>query len=155
MRCQVGNLAPAAVLFALTLSACVSESPLRGEGAASRRPSGVISGWAGQQCEVSIPSTRVVRTNSAWAAVWTALGKPAPKADFSKNFAVAVFLGRKPTGGFSVEFLSPRKDTSGALLIPYREKRPQGFVTQMISQPYSVRIFKGAPPLVRVISESP
>ncbi len=155
MRCQVGNLAPAAVLFALSLSACVSESPLRGEGAASRRRSGVITSWQGQQCGVSIPTARVVRTASAWAAVWTALGKPPPAADFSKSFAVAVFLGRKPTGGFSVEFLPPRKDTSGALLIPYREKRPQGFVTQAISQPFAVRIFRGTPFRVSVISESP
>lgn len=106
--------------------------------------------WNGQTCGVSAPSTRVILTHSQWSALWQDIGAPAPDVDLSKNFAVAVFLGGRRTGGFSVGFREPRRDPSGTLVVSFKTHEPQGFAIQMLTRPYAVRLFAGTETAVRV-----
>ena len=62
-----------------------------------------------------------------------------PAVDFSKEFVVAVFLGSRPTAGFSVEIVGTRDDGAG-LVVQYRETRPPAgaIVAQVLTMPYHI-----------------
>ena len=83
---------------------------------------------------------RVVTDANGWSRLWLMIGQDAPPLDFAKYYAVAVFAGERPTGGYAVEFLDPiakGKDT----VVRYRVPTPTGFTTQAITQPWKVRAF--------------
>ncbi|MBI4422411.1 MAG: protease complex subunit PrcB family protein [Elusimicrobia bacterium] len=100
--------------------------------------------WRGAFCAQAQPSARIVESPAEWSDLWrAALNQPAPVVDFSRHFALAVFLGSKPTGGFGVEFLDPISD-GRELLLRYRvrEPAPDGMVTQAFTQPYAVKLYR-------------
>ena len=96
--------------------------------------------WKGQYGGPLEPGHETALDAKAWARLWARLGQAAPALDFTKYFAVAVFVGEKPTGGFTVEFLEPTVRDAG-LALRYRIKEPGGFSTQAIAQPWKVRAF--------------
>lgn len=101
--------------------------------------------WKGAFCTVREPEVLVVKTRPDWEGLWKRLGKAAPEADLDKNFAVAVFLGTRNTGGYGVVFEPP----SGPV-VRYLVKKPAGMVIQALTQPYAVRLFPKAPGEVKV-----
>ena len=79
------------------------------EDAAGLEVTGSLSVWEGGNCAVSKPETRTILNASEWKALWQEeFSKDPPEVDFEKHFAVAVFLGLRNTGGYSVEFAFPR-----------------------------------------------
>ena len=66
-----------------------------------------------------------VRTAAEWEALWRLHGgeRTRPAVDFGKEMVVAVFMGSRPTAGFSVEIVGTRVD-GPALVVQYRETRP-------------------------------
>ena len=58
---------------------------------------------------------------------------------FGKEIVVAVFMGSRPTAGFSVEIVSTRVD-GVALVVQYRETRParDAIVAQILTMPYHI-----------------
>jgi hypothetical protein len=66
------------------------------------------------------------RTAGEWQTLWTqhAGDRPRPQVDFSKEMVVAVFLGSRPTAGFSVEIVGAREE-GATLVVSYKETRPQ------------------------------
>jgi hypothetical protein len=83
----------------------------------------------------------VVRTSAEWSALWqqhAGEGKP-PAVDFTRSMVVAVFLGSRPTAGYSVEITRIEKQDAG-LLVTYREQRPTGtdMVAQMLTSPFHI-----------------
>lgn len=99
--------------------------------------------WEGPFCSVARPEARVVSDAAAWSALWKeAFGLEAPEVDFARKAAVAVFLGPRNTGGYSVEFLEPVPGRQ-SFVVRYRERRPspRGFVIQAFTQPYAIRLF--------------
>lgn len=68
--------------------------------------------------------TRTVEDEAAWKALWRTLSSgPPPAVDFAKERLVAVFLGPRPAGGYSVEFVDILT-TSTRLVVRYREQIP-------------------------------
>ena len=67
----------------------------------------------------------VVRAGADWTAFWTmhADGTPAAVISFSSEMVAGVFLGTRPTGGYSVEITGARPD-GNALVIEYVERAP-------------------------------
>ncbi|MDO8757513.1 MAG: protease complex subunit PrcB family protein, partial [Elusimicrobiota bacterium] len=49
--------------------------------------------------------TEVAADEDAWTRLWLRLGSDAPPLDFNTHFAVAVFAGERPTGGYMIELL--------------------------------------------------
>jgi hypothetical protein len=80
-----------------------------------------------------------VRSSDAWAALWTehAGTRERPSVDFGTDMVVGVFLGSRPTAGYSVEIASLRPDGDG-LIVQYREGKPrQGMITaQVLTSPF-------------------
>jgi hypothetical protein len=93
----------------------------------------------------------VVRTAAEWSALWKQHqpGQKPPAIDFTRFMAVGVFLGSRPSGGFSLEITAV--DREGAdLVVTYRESKPDPkmMVTQMLTSPFHVvRIDRHAGPV--------
>jgi len=82
------------------------------------------------------------RDSLGWRDLWkkTSSSK-APAIDFDKYVVACVFLGQRLTGGYWVEFGKPYiKDNR--MVIPYKEHKPTGFVTQALSYPYRLKAFE-------------
>jgi hypothetical protein len=67
----------------------------------------------------------VARTAPEFAALWRqhAGATPAPAVDFATRTVVAVFLGSRPTAGFTVEIIRT-KPAGGKLIVQWQERRP-------------------------------
>lgn len=115
----------AALLFAVPAHAKKAEKPME---------------WKGQYGGPIDPGTMVAADEGAWTRLWLMVGQDAPPLDFKKYFAVAVFPGERPTGGWTVEFLDP-VPKGPDVVVRYRVKEPAGFATQAIAQPWKIRAF--------------
>jgi hypothetical protein len=95
----------------------------------------------GTQSNVDSAKQAAAHTPQEFAALWRAhnYDKPAPKVDFAKEMVVAVFMGSRPTAGFSVEILSAA-ERGGQLVVTYRERMPsEGAMTaQILTAPYHI-----------------
>jgi hypothetical protein len=82
------------------------------------------------------------RSAAEWATLWNrhAGERARPPVDFSKEMVVAVFLGSRPTAGFSMEIVSAREE-GFTLIVQYRETRPPqagSVVAQILTSPYHI-----------------
>jgi len=102
--------------------------------------------WEGLS-PVANPMVVVVRTDEEWSTLWKAIGKFSPCASFKGYFAVAVFLGVKPTIGYHVEWTTPPAETYN--VVSYRVKENPAFGRGAF-QPYAVRRFPYAGGQIRV-----
>ena len=80
-----------------------------------------------------------VRTAAEWTSLWKEIGsaKPRPAVDFAKSTVLGIFLGSRPTAGFSV--VIDTIDRQGAeVVVIYRERgpAPTDMVAQMLTAPY-------------------
>jgi hypothetical protein len=95
----------------------------------------------GTQSNIDSPRQAVARTPAEWAALWKAhdFGRPAPTVDFNREMAAAVFMGSRPTGGFSVEIVSAG-ERDGSYVVGYRESSPRSdaITVQILTAPYHI-----------------
>ena len=81
----------------------------------------------------------IVRTPSEWSSLWKAHApsQSAPAVDFARQTVVGVFLGNRPTSGYSVEVLAARAD-NGVVVVEWAETRPDpGDITaQVVTAPF-------------------
>ncbi len=96
--------------------------------------------WKNQHGGPRAPSHQLISDVKGWEALWRGLGKDAPALDFKTHAAVAVFLGERPTGGWTVDFREPVV-RDGDLRVVYSIEAPKGFSTQAFTAPYVVRAF--------------
>lgn len=138
-------------LFAL--SACESGEALFGTGgedltAAEMAPSPIpsVNGrreWSGAASAAAIDMTVVVKDERGWQILWQLAGDAPPGAFPAGGMAVAVFLGPRPTGGYSVDI--PRvRSVADRVVVDYVESfpAPDMAVAQVITAPYSVEIVR-------------
>jgi hypothetical protein len=68
------------------------------------------------------------------------LGTP-PDVDFTKNNVVAIFMGQKNTGGYSISVKSITVDDNNTVTVKVRETRPDGgMVTTALTSPYCIAV---------------
>jgi len=89
-----------------------------------------------------------VRTAGEWATLWAqhAGERPKPAVDFSRDMVVAVFMGSRPTAGFTVEITGVRVE-GAALVVSYKETRPSpdSVAAQILTSPFHlVAVPRGA-----------
>jgi hypothetical protein len=81
----------------------------------------------------------VVKTPAAWKQLWQqhSPDRPLPAVDFTKEMVVGVFMGSRPTAGYSLEIVGAMEN-SGTLVVRYREALPpRGTMTaQVVTSPY-------------------
>ena len=95
----------------------------------------------GTQSNIDSPRQAIARTPAEWAALWNAhdFTRPAPSVDFDREMAAAVFVGSRPTGGFSVEIVSAA-ERDGSFVVGYRESSPRAdaITVQILTAPYHI-----------------
>jgi len=81
----------------------------------------------------------LVRTDAEWTKLWQqhSPDRPRPAIDFSKEMVVGVFMGSRPSAGFSTAIVSTTV-ANGALIVRYTETMPSsGSVSaQVLTFPY-------------------
>jgi hypothetical protein len=83
-------------------------------------------------------STMVITSNEELKSLYKELGwSDVPKVDFGKNSVVALFMGQKNKGGYSigVKSISINNDTA---TIKVMETEPNGMSTMAITNPYCI-----------------
>jgi hypothetical protein len=104
-------------------------------------PAPVRSIEKGLDSQLDTARQATARTAAEWEALWRLHGgeRTRPAVDFGKEMVVAVFMGSRPTAGFSVEIVGTRVEGS-ALVVQYRETRPaaDAFVAQVLTMPYHI-----------------
>jgi hypothetical protein len=92
----------------------------------------------GTRSQIQEPRQVVVRTAADWQTLWMAHdSSAAPSVDFSRAIVVGVFLGSRPTAGFSVRITAvSAKD--GSAVVQYVEGRPRpgGMTAQVLTSPF-------------------
>jgi hypothetical protein len=80
---------------------------------------------ADQMSAVAASRQVVVKTAAEFEKLWRehAPGRPAPTVDFTKNMVIAVFLGSRPSAGYSVEITEVRREGE-ALVVTWAERSP-------------------------------
>jgi len=80
-----------------------------------------------------------VKTTEAWKQLWQqhSPDRPLPAVDFTKEMVVGVFMGSRPSAGYTLEIVSAI-EASGTLVVRYSEASPsRGTMTaQVITSPY-------------------
>jgi hypothetical protein len=101
----------------------------------------------GAQSDIESPRQAVARTVAEWDALWRAHtgsgrrgeGSAAPTIDFDRETVVAVFVGSRPTGGFSVA-IGSATERDGTLVVAYHETSPPpgAIAAQVLTFPYHI-----------------
>jgi hypothetical protein len=90
---------------------------------------------------ITEPRQVVVRSAAELTALWKEHGssQPVPSVNFSREIVAAVFLGTRPTGGFSVEIVGTREE-GDAVVIEYAEQKPgrADIVSQVLTSPFHI-----------------
>jgi len=82
-----------------------------------------------------------VRTEAEWRALWKTHGasQAVPAVEFSTHAVAAVFLGTRPTSGFSVDTVGTHRE-GDTLVIEYVERRPNpgAIVSQVLTSSFHI-----------------
>ena len=112
----------AAVVFGLTM----------------QTPSPIVTIARDTMSQVESPRQIVARTQAEWVALWRdhAGATSPPTVDLTTRTVVAVFLGSRSTGGYTVEITGTRQQ-GPALVVQWRERRPapDQVAAQVITSP--------------------
>jgi hypothetical protein len=95
----------------------------------------------GDQSNVDDAKQVVVRTDAEWAKLWNqhSPDHQRPPVDFSRQMVIGVFMGSRPTAGFSVDIISTIQ-ANGVLTVRYREVLPprNAVTAQVITSPFDL-----------------
>lgn len=93
----------------------------------------------GTLSEVAAERRVVVRESVEWTATWRqhAPSRAEPAVDFSREMVVGVFLGQRPTAGYSVEVAGYR-EAGNDVVVLYREGQParDAITAQILTSPF-------------------
>jgi hypothetical protein len=119
---------------------------LAGTVAAAEKSPGVavVKEWSGAYSAQETAKRVVVKDQKGWEEVWAGMNgnitpKPeTPKIDFTRQMVLAVFMGTRNTGGYSVKITGI--ESNGKLKVKVKESSPPpgGMVTEALTAPYHV-----------------
>lgn len=125
------------IALAIALAAALLQTPATASPA--KTPEAPMTIDKGDQSNVDDGKQVVVRTEAEWTTLWRqhTPDRKRPAVDFSRAMVVGVFMGSRPTAGFSVDIVSTIQ-ANGVLMVRYRETQPpKGAITaQVITSPY-------------------
>jgi hypothetical protein len=93
----------------------------------------------GTQSGISNVRRVTIRGASEWEAIWAqhAATRERPVVDWEREMVVGLFMGQRPTGGFSTEIVGVEAQPE-TLIVRYRETQPApgGMTAQVLTSPY-------------------
>lgn len=112
----------------------------------------------GTMSSIDEPYQAVVRTQDEWLKLWRRHGSglPAPDVNFEARMVLGVFLGSRPSAGYSVEIVEVRT-ADGGLIVEYREARPapDRMVAQIVTAPFHLVSLDRQPGAVTFVPRTP
>jgi hypothetical protein len=88
--------------------------------------------------QIDEPKQVVARTAAEWAALWRqhAGDTAAPKVDLTTRTIVAVFLGSRPSAGYTVD-ITGTSEAGGVMTVKWSERRPDpgDIAAQVLTSP--------------------
>lgn len=105
-------------------------------------PRSVIAKWSGPHGGGTTYAVRTLQTTEAWDSFWKQVEREMPRPlNPAREMAVAIFLGERRTGGFSVDIIATRAQ-AGKLIVQFQEKTPAPdmMVTQALTAPWVVAV---------------
>lgn len=103
---------------------------------------GVTPVAQGTQARVTEAGSIVAKDRAGWDDLWMRLGQTPPAGGLPDGkMAVAVTLGQKRTGGYSVAIIDAQEE-AGQLVVHYRVHSPglTAMVPQVLTAPYAVAL---------------
>ena len=95
----------------------------------------------GATSQIEEPRTVAVRTAAEWEKLWREHGgdTKVPDVDFTRSTVLAVFLGTRPTAGYSVE-ITGIATSDAELVVSWRERAPapDALTAQMLTSPFAI-----------------
>jgi hypothetical protein len=106
---------------------------------ATMQPPGVETIVSDNHSMVEESRTAVAWKSGEWQALWRShagMLKPAPVVDLTKRTVVAVFLGSRPTAGYTVEIVGTKQEGK-TLVVEWREVKPKErmLLAQVLTSP--------------------
>ena len=97
--------------------------------------------WSGAIAAAGADMTMVARDERSWLILWQLVGEDPPGDLGDDTMALAVFLGPRPTGGYSVEFDDILRDGDD-LVVDFGESTPGAgdSTTQAVTAPYIIQL---------------
>lgn len=131
------------LLAAASISSAAVPKPAARPDTEKKTMTAPVEEWKGQYGGPLEPGHQLVTDLKGWRSLASKLGLNANPPDFAKSLVVAVFVGERPTGGFSASFDDPAVKGND-LIVRYRIKKPAptSFVTQALARPWKVRVFR-------------
>jgi hypothetical protein len=99
--------------------------------------------WSGVQGPYPAEHTELVQDSTALTAYWQlmASGQPMPQVDFQKEAVALIFMGARPTAGYSVSVEGVEEGPEAVTLI-WREQVPSADSTsaQVQTRPWAMQV---------------
>jgi len=136
-------------ILVLAVGACAGSKVLRTEWSSRPTEISFSSIAVGATSGISIRREALIRDSGDWAALWAEHIRgisgplPIPQVDFSQEVVIAIFLGTRATGGFSVTIRRVERERD-CLTVYFREVRPAkgAPVSQVLTQPFHIVLMK-------------
>ncbi|MDX6768361.1 MAG: hypothetical protein SF051_02430 [Elusimicrobiota bacterium] len=103
-------------------------------------PKTKVRQWAGNESAVPAAGFVAIRDADAWRSLWEKIERDAPAVDLETHFAVAVFLGDKRPGDYSMAWRW-RTEEGGKVFVFGYEARRRGSDVGPRRRPYGVWLF--------------
>lgn len=104
----------------------------------------VVNEWKGSDATQETPARIVVEDQTGWEEVWSGMKgnthpKPErPKVNFDTHTVIAVFMGRRMTGGHAVKITSIEENDKLVVRVSESGPSPRAMVTMALTSPYHV-----------------
>jgi hypothetical protein len=121
----------------------------------------IVKEWKGSNATQETPTQRVVEDQAGWEEVWRSMKGNAhpkpdiPKIDFTTHTVIAVFMGRRMSGGYAVLITSI--EGNDKLVVTVKESGPSrgAMVTMALTSPYHVAVIPKIDKAVEFVTVDP
>ena len=125
---------PGIIMIIISLIGCIEETDVE---------FGTIA--MGYYCGHNESGNYMINDENDWANLWdivystTTPQPPLPEIDFTQYMVIAVFMGIKPTGGYSIEIIKIVEiNTIFEIHIEEKSPDPDSIVTDALTQPFHI-----------------
>ncbi len=100
--------------------------------------------WTGWNATQSKPRREVVRDAASWNALWRVMFgnnvpiPDVPEIDFQKHMVIGVFMGTRPSGGYSVKLARIVENDKIKVFVRQQSPGPDDMVTMALTSPFHV-----------------
>lgn len=132
----------------------------RGQASMNGKPLPIFAEWRGIQCSIADAQTCAITDAKEWAQLWRRMHQgrepmpDLPSVDFSRQMVLAAFMGRKPTGGYTIQITRVVAE-NGTITVTVRETAPSPNtpVIQVLTHPFHIVVVPKVNGTVRFVKE--